>query len=100
MGSAFSADKQIATFLGRPPRLSWRFCNIALPLDLGFPDIIAEPSARDAAIRRLDANGWNNAESDPQAVWLRVALLMGPVRERILELSLSQQVEDLPEKIE
>ncbi|KAJ6015273.1 hypothetical protein N7540_009864 [Penicillium herquei] len=100
MGHAFSSDKQLATFLGRPPRISWRFCNISLPLDLEFKDIIAEPEVRDLAISRLDANGWNEIENDRQAVWLRVSLIMGPVRESILELSLNHQVEDLPARVE
>ncbi|KAJ5674408.1 uncharacterized protein N7477_004342 [Penicillium maclennaniae] len=100
MGSAYSADKQSATFLGRPPRLSWRFCNITLPLDISFREVVAEPSVRDMAISRLDADGWSKTRSDSQAVWVRVALLMGPVRESILELSLNQQVEGLPAKIE
>lgn len=100
MSGSFSADKQLATFLGRPPRISWRFCNIPLPLDISFTDVIAEPSVRDAAIRRLDADGWNTVENDSQAVWLRCVLLMGPVRESILELSLSQNVENLPQRIE
>ncbi|KAJ5948345.1 hypothetical protein N7466_001360 [Penicillium verhagenii] len=100
MGSAFSSDKQLATFLGRPPRISWRFCDIALPLDLSFAEIIAEPEVRDRAISRLDTDGWNTEESDTQAVWLRVSLIMGPVRESILELSLNQQGDNLPGRIE
>lgn len=100
MGSAFSSDKQMATFLGRPPRISWRFCDITLPLDLSFDDIIAEPEIRDKAISKLDANGWNTENNDTQAVWLRAYLIMGPVRESILELSLNQQGENLPAKIE
>ncbi|KAJ5708555.1 hypothetical protein N7488_008356 [Penicillium malachiteum] len=100
MGRAFSTDKQLATFLGRPPRISWRFCDISLPLDLDFKDIIAEPEVRDLAISRLDEDGWNEIENDRQAVWLRVSLIMGPVRESILELSLNHQVENLPARIE
>ncbi|KAJ5249133.1 hypothetical protein N7468_000584 [Penicillium chermesinum] len=100
MGHAFSCDKQLATFLGRPPRISWRFCNISLPLDLAFSDIIAQPAVRDMALRNLDSDGWNTKESDTQAIWLRVGLIMGPVRESILELSLSQEVRDLPQRIE
>ncbi|KAJ5648871.1 uncharacterized protein N7484_002594 [Penicillium longicatenatum] len=100
MGSAFSSDKQMATFLGRPPRISWRFCDITPPLDLSFDDIIAEPEVRDNAISKLDANGWNTENNDTQAVWLRAYLIMGPVRESILELSLNQQGENLPAKIE
>ncbi|KAJ5523717.1 hypothetical protein N7494_010367 [Penicillium frequentans] len=99
MGSAFCSDKQLATFLGRPPRISWRFCDITLPLDLSFDDIIAEPEVRDRAISKLDADGWNTENNDTQAVWLRAYLIMGPVRESILELSLNQQGKNLPAKI-
>ncbi|KAJ5731558.1 uncharacterized protein N7483_006066 [Penicillium malachiteum] len=99
MGHAFSTDKQLATFLGRPPRISWRFCNISLPLDLEFKDIIAEPEVRDLAISKLDSDGWNKIENNKQAVWLRVSLIMGPVRESVLELSLNHQVEDLPARV-
>ncbi|KAJ5902329.1 hypothetical protein N7495_002857 [Penicillium taxi] len=97
MSLAYSMDKQLATFLGRPPRVSWRFCNFSLPLDLSFNELIAEPSVRDAAISKLDSNGWNRAGS--HGIYMRVVLLMGPIRESILELSLSQQVEDFEGKI-
>ena len=100
MGHACSTDKQLATFLGRPPRISWRFCSISLPLDLSFKDIIASDELRDLAISRLDSDGWNTVENDRQAVWLRVPLIMGVVRESILELSLNQQVENLPAKVQ
>ncbi|KAJ5263289.1 hypothetical protein N7478_010894 [Penicillium angulare] len=100
MGHAFSADKQLATFLGRPPRISSRFCNISLPLDLSFKELISNPEACNLAMSKLDAEGWNTVEHDPQAVWLRVCLMMGPVRENILELSLNNQVENLQGKVE
>lgn len=100
MGHAFSCDKQLATFLGRPPRISWRFCNVSLPLDLSFAEIVSEPTTRNMAISKLDATGWNMEKSDTQALWLRAELILGPLRENILELSLSQEVEDLPARIE
>ncbi|KAJ5100700.1 hypothetical protein N7456_006752 [Penicillium angulare] len=100
MGHAFSVDNQLATFLGRPPRISWRFCNISLPLDLSFKELISNPEECSLSMRNLDADGWNIMEHDPQAVWLRVALIMGPVRENILELSLNNQVENLQSKVQ
>jgi chromatin structure-remodeling complex subunit RSC3/30 len=69
-------------------------------LDISLREVVADPGTRDMAIARLDSDGWSKTRSDSQAVWVRVALLMGPVRESILELSLSQQVEDLPVRIE
>ncbi|PWY82157.1 hypothetical protein BO70DRAFT_336493 [Aspergillus heteromorphus CBS 117.55] len=99
MGASISFDKQLATFLGRPPRISSRFCNTTLPLDLSFEEIVAEPSIRDAAISKLDANGWNTDGSTAKAMWARIPLLMGHVREDILELSLNNHIEDLPRKV-
>lgn len=93
-------DKQLATFLGRPPRISWRYCDVQLPLDISYDELMAEPSVRDAAISKLDANGWNTAGSLAKAAWTRIALLTGYIREDILELSLSRRVEDLPRRVE
>ncbi|RLL93210.1 hypothetical protein CFD26_101034 [Aspergillus turcosus] len=98
MAGAYSMDKQLATFLRRPPQINWRYCDVQLPLDLRYDEILADPHTRDAAINRLDANGWNSRGVIQTAQWMRVALLVGSIREQILELSLSRCVDDLPRK--
>ncbi|KAF7128409.1 hypothetical protein CNMCM5793_003139 [Aspergillus hiratsukae] len=98
MAGAYSMDKQLATFLGRPPQISWRYCDVQLPLDLRYDEILADTHTRDAAIDRLDANGWNSRGVIHTAQRIRVALLIGSIREQILELSLSRCVDDLPRK--
>jgi chromatin structure-remodeling complex subunit RSC3/30 len=98
MAGAYIMDKQLSTFLGRPPQIIWRYCNVQLPLDLRYDEILADPATRDAAINRLDTNGWNSQGVIQQAQWLRVALLVGSIREQILELSLSRCVDDLARK--
>ncbi|EAW13605.1 putative C6 transcription factor [Aspergillus clavatus NRRL 1] len=98
MTGAYSMDKHLATFVGRPPQISWRYCDVQLPLDLGYDEILADPHTRDIALSRLDANGWNTAGVIHKAQWMRVALLIGSIREQILELSLSRYVDDLPQK--
>jgi chromatin structure-remodeling complex subunit RSC3/30 len=98
MAGAYSMDKQLATFLGRPPQISWRYCDVQLPLDLGYNEILADLHTREAAINRPDANGWNTGEVIQKAQWMRVALVMGRIREQILELSLSDCVDDLPQR--
>lgn len=100
MGGAYSMDKQLATFLGRPPRISWRCCDVQLPLDISYDELVAEPNVRDEAISKLDSNGWNTGGSLAKAAWTRIALLTGYIREDILELSLSRRVEDLPRRVE
>ncbi|PKX91111.1 putative C6 transcription factor [Aspergillus novofumigatus IBT 16806] len=98
MAGAYIMDKQLSTFLGRPPQIIWRYCDVQLPLDLRYDEILADPATRDAAIGRLDANGWKSQGVIQQAQWLRVALLVGSIREQILELSLSRCVDDLARK--
>ncbi|KAF7184142.1 hypothetical protein CNMCM7691_004701 [Aspergillus felis] len=98
MAGAYIMDKQLATFLGRPPQISWRYCNVQLPLDLPYEEILADAPTRDAAINRLDANGWNRQAVIQTVQWMRVALLVGSIREQILELSLSRCVDDLARK--
>ncbi|KAJ5508524.1 chromatin structure remodeling complex protein RSC3 [Penicillium freii] len=46
---------------------------------------------REAAISKLDAKGWNTKEIIKGVTWSRVALLLGHVRELVLEISLDCQ---------
>ncbi|CAG8230804.1 unnamed protein product [Penicillium salamii] len=101
MVAAFAVDKVLATFLGRPPLISWRYCNIPMPLDLSLEEVFAEPNVRDAAIARLDgATGWNQAGTLKKGPWARTALITSILREKVLELSLSWQTENLSERVE
>ena len=59
---AYSCDKDLATFLGCPPLIPYRFCRIKLPLDLTPAEVVAHPVVREAAISKLDAKGWNTKE--------------------------------------
>lgn len=88
---AYSSDKDLATFLGCPPLIAYRFCRIQLPLDLTSAEVVAHPVMREAAISKLDAKGWNTKEIIKGVTWSRVALLLGHVRELVLEISLDCQ---------
>lgn len=100
MVGAYGADKTIATFLGRPPLVGWRYCDIPLPLDLSCEEIVAEPEIRDAALSKLSTDGWNQEGSLRKGAWPRVTLLASIMREKILEVSLSRKSENLAEKVE
>ena len=95
MVAAYSMDKELATFLGRPPRICRQFCDIQFPLDISWEDLVADDSTREAAIQQLDPDGWN-AQGDPdKGARPRVTLLASILREMILELSLSCEVDNL-----
>ncbi|KAJ5666574.1 Transcription factor [Penicillium macrosclerotiorum] len=100
MVAAFTMDKELATFLGRPPLISWRYCNISYPLDVSFEELLVEPTPTDDVIARLQKNqGWNSKDTLTKGSWARIILLRSIQREKVLELSLGSQSEDLQAKV-
>lgn len=96
---AYAVDKELATFLGRPPRISWRHIDVDPPLDITYNELLAEPEIRDAAIAQLDQDGWNTKGMVSKTTFVRAMYKMGQVRELVLELSLNSRHEDLERKI-
>ena len=86
--AAFGADKQLATFMGRPPALSRRYCTCKLPLDLSDHELMATGDELSAAVAKLDADGWNQSNKAYPATYLRAWMVMTQIRDEILELSL------------
>ncbi|OKL58737.1 hypothetical protein UA08_06318 [Talaromyces atroroseus] len=97
---AYAIDKELATFLGRPPRISWRHIDIDLPLDISYEELLAEPEIRDAAIARLDKDGWSSNGTVSKISFARAMFVMGRVRELVLELSLNSRIDDIESRIE
>lgn len=54
----FNIDKSASLLTGRPPALAHRYCRFKLPLDLD-EDGEADPEAWEAALQKLDVNGWS-----------------------------------------
>ena len=98
--SAYGRDKQIATFLGRPPRLSHRYCKMEAPLDLSDEDLWLQGAELDAVLAQLDANGWNTSGNLCRTTWLRVWFQHCRMREDILEIALGSEDEDVSFKSE
>ncbi|KAL3481543.1 hypothetical protein BJX99DRAFT_253468 [Aspergillus californicus] len=100
MVAAYYNDKELATFLGRPPHICWRYCNLQPPLDLMWEDMVADAPVRDAALRRLGPDGWDTQEhSGTECSKPRVTLLLSILREMILEVSLSYNIDNLQEVV-
>ena len=85
---AFIADKQLATFTGRPPRLSRRYCNCHLPLDLDDTQLTAEGDELSRIIGGLNVNGWNTEDKVMHVTILRAYQILSLVRDEVLELCL------------
>lgn len=90
----YSAEIGIATFLGRPPRISYRYCNLQPPLDLSVAQVILEENELAVALAGLDENGFNTAGKIQRVTWTKTWLGCAPDREAILDLALGQYTRD------
>ncbi|KAI9745719.1 MAG: hypothetical protein M1818_001255 [Claussenomyces sp. TS43310] len=86
--ASYQLDKSVATFLGRPPRICWRYADRKLPLDLSDESMTASTSAFQHACQSLNAEGWATEGTYHRAGWIRVRYIMGTYREEVLEMSL------------
>ena len=86
--SAFAGDKQLATFIGRPPALSRRHCTCRLPLDLSDSELMSTGDELAGYIAKLDVNGWNRSNKAYPVTYQRAWMLMSQIRDEILELAL------------
>ncbi|RHZ62316.1 transcription factor domain-containing protein [Aspergillus thermomutatus] len=94
--AAYQLDKSIATFLGRPPRISWRHSDCRLPLDISDE---ALTGSRELAQRSVTAEGWSCHAVYQRSAWIRLRFLISTFREEILELSLTKSSENRDEQL-
>ncbi|KAF2720008.1 hypothetical protein K431DRAFT_250073 [Polychaeton citri CBS 116435] len=92
---AYSYDKFQATHLGRPPRLSRRYCAVQLPLDMSDEEICSDEPALSAALAGLDKDGWNSSGLRHRHTWKRAWQRLLPLREDILEFASATHDESL-----
>lgn len=100
MACAYAIDKELATFLGRPPRICSRYCSIPLPLDITYDALVRPQSEGENGFQKVDANGWNTEGIMTVGARLRVALLTSLLQESILELSLCPNTKDIAVRVE
>ncbi|OTA53083.1 hypothetical protein K449DRAFT_224302 [Hypoxylon sp. EC38] len=86
----YSAEIGIATFLGRPPRLSHRYCNFQPPLDLSVSELVLKGDELALALAGLDDQGFNTAGRIHRVTWMKTWLGFAPQREDILDLAIGQ----------
>jgi hypothetical protein len=94
--AVYQLDKSIATFLGRPPRVSWRHSDCRLPLDISDE---ALTGSRELAQRSVTVEGWSCHAVYQRAAWIRLRFLVSTFREEILELSLTKSSENRDEQL-
>ncbi len=86
--AAYIYDKQLATFTGRPPRLSWRYSHCQLPLDLSEDQLMAEGEELQRHMSSLDAAGWSRTGKCHHVTIIRAWMIAMLLRDEILEMCL------------
>jgi hypothetical protein len=98
LGTAYSVDKLLCTFVGRPPRISQRYCTIVPPLDLEFEELTYLGADLDRALSNIGDDGWNRDTNRRMSVYQRCFVRVAILREQVLELSLGPVQENMMEK--
>ncbi|KAE8375021.1 hypothetical protein BDV26DRAFT_25387 [Aspergillus bertholletiae] len=100
--ASYRSDKNLATLLGRPPRLPYHYCETSLPLDID-DDLILHHDSVAPLLQQLGPDGWNIIGVDNgrlrSATLLRLRYMISILREQVLELSLGRRTPDFTEKL-
>lgn len=95
----YAHDKYVSTYLGRPPRISYRHCVIQLPTDLSDDEICGDEANLMVALAGL-SNGYATHGRITRATRRRAATIHYIIREDILELVLGNPHEDVSARAE
>lgn len=96
VGVIYGIDKMMSVFLGRPPRISERYCSITNPLDLDFEDLAEDAPELAKKLASIDkGTGWNVDGKMRKSSHTRCFVIINRIREDILELSLGRSVDDV-----
>ncbi|PKX91327.1 fungal specific transcription factor domain-containing protein [Aspergillus novofumigatus IBT 16806] len=89
--ASYRADKNIATFLGRPPRLPYHYCDVELPLDTDDDSLFLDRLSIDKAISQLTPDGWGTFSGGLRpATVIRLRYMVAMLREQVVGLSLGR----------
>ena len=99
-GIAYSLDKIVSCFLGRPPRIAKRYCQIELPLDLEWHELAQDEDTLAKAVNYIRVHGWHKKSITGEAsiwMWLRPFVMNSLLREDVLEICLGPPQANLKE---
>jgi chromatin structure-remodeling complex subunit RSC3/30 len=97
LATTYAVDKLMATFVGRPPRISRRYCSIQAPLDIEIADLALSDEELNVKLNQLDPDGWYHDGTMRRSAYMRTFLVISRIREDILEISLGPEAENILE---
>jgi hypothetical protein len=97
-GSIYVHDKYVSTYLGRPPRISYRHCVIQLPTDLSDDEVCSSQAELVSSLAKLNG-GFASSGRLGRATLRRAAIAHFIIREEILEIVLGNPQDDIDNRI-
>uniref|UniRef100_A0A093XMK4 Uncharacterized protein YbbC n=2 Tax=Talaromyces marneffei PM1 TaxID=1077442 RepID=A0A093XMK4_TALMA len=95
----YGSDISFAVFLGRPPRVSKRFCYTSMPLDIEEDTYSLVGEALDQELAHLDRNGWNALGQIRKSAVIRWTMITSMIREDALETLLGRNLTNVLQRI-
>lgn len=95
----YGSDISFAVFLGRPPRVSKRFCYTSMPLDIEEDTYSLVGDILDQELAHLDRNGWNTLGQIRKSAVIRWSMITSMIREDALETLLGRNLTNVPQRI-
>lgn len=87
----FNIDKVVATFTGRPPLLSRRYCSTPLPLDISDEALLKGAESVRRTLKPFEGGVRAEFLQIHPTTLLRVRVQMAYIRDEVLEIALSHQ---------
>lgn len=91
LATIHKSDKNVATVFGRPPRLSYKYCDFDLPLDLSDDQLFLNEQSLEVVLNGLDSEGWNCQGHLYPATVIRMRHILSTLGDKMLELSLGSR---------
>ncbi|KAJ8127105.1 hypothetical protein O1611_g6533 [Lasiodiplodia mahajangana] len=90
VATAYSSEVSIASYLGRPPRLSYRYCNLNPPMDIPDTQLIGSEEEIARIVSSFDEKGFGATGKVSRATWMKTWVGIAPMREDVLDLALGR----------
>ncbi|KAH8689026.1 hypothetical protein BGW36DRAFT_76206 [Talaromyces proteolyticus] len=97
--ASYQLDKNVATSLGRPPRVSSRHSDCRIPLCIKDELFGATSEVFERGCEAVDENGWSPQPIFQPSAWIRLRYVNATFREEILEMSVRTLSPDAVEQL-
>ena len=103
--SCYRTDKNIAMFLGRPPRLPDHYCDTDLPLDLEDESLVLDSESLKQLLHGISTDGWSDSPFSPNGnirptTAVRVRYRIAKLRERVVALFLGRKTKAFDDELQ